>query len=546
MKKLIFFTFVFISLLAEAKDSFLYDIIVSPNDTKIIEEIHKTDVWKTYSDSVGKIHIVFSAENKTFKSFKKRGLPIKTVKKLSHVGGQFFKEAAAYHTFDQTIQALKDIEFNYGNIAKVYNLGTSCNEESVVALKISSSPTENIPDKKETLFVGAHHAREWISVEVPLGIAEYITSHYSTNIRIKEIVDNSEIWIIPILNPDGFIYSWESDRYWRKNRRLFTFSGETAYGVDLNRNYDFDWCKTGASTDPASEEFCGPVAFSEKESQIIKTLITSDLNALADDFSGLITYHAYGQTILYPWSYSFEEKSPEELLLTEVGTKMSEMILHESNKSYSVGQSSDPSLSYPTSGDTSDWFHSITDFKTTYTIELRPGGEDSSGFELDPTEIAGTVTEQTSAALYYLDFILKGTPVINTDINNNGSTDYFESLEESPDLDNLSDFDNTTENDNDKESSIDLDNRQDSDTVSDFDMVRDSDSIEIFDEEVMDSDDFDVTNESDILLENETSLNEGEDPYKENNENIESETKDEEEDSSEQKKNNGCGCSIIG
>jgi len=77
-------------------------------------------------------------------------------------------------------------------------------------------------------------------------------------------------------------------------------------------------------------------------------------------------------------------------------------------------------------------------------------------------------------------------------------------------------------------------------------MVRDSDSIEIFDEEVMDSDDFDVTNESDILLENETSLNEGEDPYKENNENIESETKDEEEDSSEQKKNNGCGCSIIG
>jgi len=183
----------------------------------------------------------------------------------------FQGNTASYHSYQQIDYELHEIENNYHDIAKVFSIGETTEGRNIWAIKISDNVSEN---KSETgvLIVGCHHAREWISVEIPLYLAKYLTDNYSTDCKVNELVDNTEIWIVPMLNPDGHEYSRTTYRLWRKNRRN---NGDGSFGVDLNRNYGYKWGGAGSSGDTFSDVYRGPSEFSEPETQAIRDLIIS-------------------------------------------------------------------------------------------------------------------------------------------------------------------------------------------------------------------------------------------------------------------------------
>ena len=139
----------------------------------------------------------------------------------------------AYHSYRELETALTDLAARFPGLARLTTIGRSLENRRVLALKISDNPGL-AEDEAGLLLVGCHHAREWISVEVPLLVAERLLETYDSDPSVREIVDGCELWIVPLLNPDGLEYSIGTYRYWRKNRRD---NGDGSFGVDLNRNY---------------------------------------------------------------------------------------------------------------------------------------------------------------------------------------------------------------------------------------------------------------------------------------------------------------------
>ncbi|RYY65625.1 MAG: hypothetical protein EOO12_06510, partial [Chitinophagaceae bacterium] len=211
-----------------------------------------------------------------------------------------------YFTYAEMITKMNALASAYPGIVSVFNIGTSQNGQVTYGVKISDGVATD-ESEPEVLFTGLQHAREAIGGTSLIFFAQYLAENYGSDSRIKELVDNREIFIIPCLNPDGYAYNYSgaSASYpttggglWRKNRRLI--SGST-YGVDINRNYGIDWGNcAGASTSCGSstssqETYYGPSAFSEKETQNVRAFVT------AHHFVAAIDQHCYGPYYSLPF-----------------------------------------------------------------------------------------------------------------------------------------------------------------------------------------------------------------------------------------------------
>ena len=296
--------------------------------------------------------------------------------------------AGLYHTYQEIQTELIQLETAYPQIAKVYELGESVEKRKIFAIKISDSVAIE-QDEAEILFVGGHHAREWISVDVPFLLAKHLLEKYNSDPAIRSLVNNGEIWIIPLLNPDGHQYSVDNDRLWRKNRRN---NGDGSYGVDLNRNYSYQWGGPGSSGDTYSETYRGPAAFSEPESKIIRDLSN------AHQFRAMLSYHNYSQLVLFPWGYT-NSPAPDFSLMNQMAITMANDIRNVHGKTYTPQQSS---ALYLASGDATDWLYGETSVPS-FTIELRPRSS-SPGFVLPENEIQPTFEENLPAALYLIQW----------------------------------------------------------------------------------------------------------------------------------------------
>ena len=116
------------------------------------------------------------------------------------------------------------------------------------------------------------HAREWITPAVMLWILEHVLANADTDPDIVKMLNTVDIYFMPVANPDGYEYTWNFVRTWRKNRRVNAGSNN-CFGVDLNRNWDFEWDAPGHSKDPCSDLYRGPSPFSEPEPQAIADFV---------------------------------------------------------------------------------------------------------------------------------------------------------------------------------------------------------------------------------------------------------------------------------
>lgn len=313
---------------------------------------------------------------------------LKDVSIQSGVNGDF-------HSYREVETELIALEESYPHLARVYNIGDSLEKRNIYALKISDNVSMD-EEEAEVLFIGCHHAREWISVEVPLLLGKYLVENYNSNTEIKDLVDRSQIWIVPLLNPDGLEYSIHFYRYWRKNRRD---NGDGIYGVDLNRNYSYKWGvdNSGSSPNSYSDVYRGKSPFSEPETQAIRDL------SMTRNFQAFISYHNYGQVILYPWGYT-RLVSEKDNLLSELAANMSNLIQYVNGNRYDFGQAS--SSLYLTNGDTTDWAFDAYNIPA-YTIELPPIDVLHGGFFNAEEDIQSVFKENLPALLYLIDWSIQ-------------------------------------------------------------------------------------------------------------------------------------------
>jgi len=297
----------------------------------------------------------------------------------------------AYHSYLELSAELKSLASTYPALARLYIPGKSLENRNIYALKISDRPGLS-EDEPGIALLGAHHAREWISVEVPLLIGRYLLENYDREARVKDLVNSAEIWIVPLVNPDGLEYSILNYRLWRKNRRL---NPDGSFGVDLNRNYSYQWAydDLGSSPEPSAAVFRGTGPFSEPETEAIRNLFQNHR------ISAAISYHSFSQLILYPWGY-LDQPTEDETLLQSLASEMARLISQVNGRTYQTGRAS-ASL-YLTNGDFADWAYGFFRIPA-FTIELPPVDLIQGGFLNSESDIELIFRENLPAALYLIE-----------------------------------------------------------------------------------------------------------------------------------------------
>lgn len=226
-----------------------------------------------------------------------------------------------YTPYNEVEDEIFQLRQEFPEIVHVEQIGNSTHFGLPIwAVKISDNAARD-EDEPAILFQGLHHARELIGVNVCLALLRKLCHDYKNDKEVTKWVDSTEIWVLPVLNPDGYKYVFEHDLgfpWWRKNLRDNDGDGRfdpLEDGVDLNRNYDYNW-RDGGDGRPESWFFRGKLPFSEKETQAIKDL------AVRENFVIGISYHSYGESILYPWG-NYKEPPDIDLIL-DIAGKMAE------------------------------------------------------------------------------------------------------------------------------------------------------------------------------------------------------------------------------
>ena len=261
--------------------------------------------------------------------------------------------------------------------------GKSVQNRDLVAYHITSN--SNTP-KKQVLFMSLIHSREWLTGPV---LAYTVWKMIEEN---PKVLDTLELVVVPVVNPDGYVYTWTSNRYWRKNL------GSNG-GVDLNRNFDINWSeKGGASTDPNSDAYKGPSAFSEPETLALKNYYSSLKTVI-----GAIDYHSFSQLILRP--LGTQGTVEHEAIMKGLGDKMAKAIFKVDNKRYQSIRIIDL---YKTTGSSIDYFYGqkrkvdgLTVRPYAMAYELRPT-ENGGDFVVKPNLILPTAREIYASNLEYL------------------------------------------------------------------------------------------------------------------------------------------------
>ncbi|XP_015114563.1 carboxypeptidase B [Diachasma alloeum] len=288
-------------------------------------------------------------------------------------------EWTSYHHLEDIHGYLDYLSETYPEICSVMSIGNSVEGRPLKVLRISRGE----PNAPAIWIDGGIHAREWIS---PASVTYIINYLVENSDELK-----ADYYVLPVVNPDGYEYTFRGDRLWRKNRSS-PEKGGVCIGVDLNRNFGYRWGGLGTSKQPCREIFAGTGPFSEPETAAIKNFF----DASAADFKAYLTFHSYGQYILYPWGYD-RRVPPDYADLERLGQQSAAAMKSAGGAGsvYTVGNSA--TTLYAAAGGADDWAKAYLKVKYAYTIELRDKGK--HGFILPAKYITPTAKEALAAVL---------------------------------------------------------------------------------------------------------------------------------------------------
>ena len=289
-----------------------------------------------------------------------------------------------YYRYDEIAAWVNEIVANNSDIASVSVIGKSTEGRNLQLVKISKpgSPA----NKNAVLIDGGFHAREWISPAIVTYILnEFLGPNRKSN---EEILDLIDLYIVPIVNVDGYEYSHSSSRLWRKTRSNHG-SNLGCRGVDPNRNFDFHFGGSGTSNDKCSEIYRGPNAYSEPETAALRDVLTNK----SINFKSYLTIHSYGQWWLTPWSWTYDLPEDYDDLL-RFGEHGYSALRAVHGTSFLVGATTE--ILGTTAGCSDDWAKAVAGIKYANTLEVRDTGR--YGFVLPANQIIPT-SEETWAGI---------------------------------------------------------------------------------------------------------------------------------------------------
>lgn len=297
------------------------------------------------------------------------------------IEGFSYGSMGGYYTYDEVVQKLDSMRLRFPNlITAKQNLGLSVENRTIWGIKISDNPDINESSTEAPVYFDAlHHAREPQSMASLMYFMYWILENYGTDPEATYLANNREIFIVPVVNPDGYVRNQTTNPNgggsWRKNRR----NNGSCYGVDLNRNYPYGWgLNSGSSNDPCSETYRGLSAGSEPETQAIMTFINQVRPKIA------FSMHSVAGRYLNPYGYN------DSAVSYDIYSEFSSDFAASNNYTYGTVNEM---LAYYSSGTTRDFLHSIGSY--CWTPEV--GG---SGFWPSQTQIIPVASENMFAIKY--------------------------------------------------------------------------------------------------------------------------------------------------
>jgi len=297
-----------------------------------------------------------------------------------------------YLTNDEIILQFEDWRSRYPSLIQRDQIATTEQGRPVWVYRLHN-PYSLLPSMG-IFYHGLIHAREWISGSVCMYLFDSLLSDALSTGPGWQRITRFEFNVVPVLNPDGYAYSWDSFRLWRKNRRD---NGNNRWGVDLNRNYPIGWGGVGSSGNPSSDTYRGPAPFSEPELAGLRDYLENRSAKVPLRYT--LDYHSYGQYVIHPLGYT-EDPAPDFAALNAIAHVYGAAVEATGSSNYTIGQSA--VVQYPAGGTSEDYYYDQFG-SLGGTIELRPTG--SPGFELPPSQILPTAREHWAgfiAALAYL------------------------------------------------------------------------------------------------------------------------------------------------
>lgn len=271
------------------------------------------------------------------------------------------------------------------------SIGNTYEGRTMHLLKIGKNTGSNKP----AVFMDCgFHAREWITHAFCQWFVNEAVSTYGSDPDMTNLLDRMDFFVLPVFNIDGYEYTWNRDRMWRKTRSKN--SGSSCIGTDPNRNFNAGWCTVGASSNPCSDTYCGSSPESEIESKNLANFIRTNKSII----KAYLTVHSYSQLLLFPYSYKYDLAAHHSELMS-----VSQGAIAALRSLYGTKYTSGPGAAtiYPAAGGSDDWAYDLG-VKYSYTFELRDEGR--YGFLLPESQIKPTCEETMLAVKYIANHVL--------------------------------------------------------------------------------------------------------------------------------------------
>lgn len=304
---------------------------------------------------------------------------------------------------------LIDSMYRGRGLVQMISIGTSYEGRDIPALRVGIQPDEGISGRQREIILvtGGLHAREWITTSSVNYAAWSFIQSADKDPRVKKILERFDFVFIPVLNPDGYEYTWEVDRLWRKSRQRTKMS--YCQGFDLDHSFSYQWDSADHQDEPCSGSFGGDEPFQAVEAAQLADW-AGNMTENGSKFVSYLDIHSYSQQVLVPYSFSCRAWPPNRENLQEVAMNLAKHMRLTNGELYTVASACEGAVTGSTGplvetrgGSAIDYFYHEFNAHYSYQIKLRDTG--SYGFLLPRDNIIPAGEEIYQAMKYLGDYL---------------------------------------------------------------------------------------------------------------------------------------------